>query len=207
MCVILETGVSYHRQIGSAVPVEIVAARRVARFFAVGGRNQSLGATRSAGLARPLVCTLGFSLRSGGNFSSPFGPLQPSALVDLLHGSCASCPYYQGVPESVFVSLRKKRPNPVLNSGPVPPAGNTFPLGYRPSCSHVPVLCLKGLKFYCTRISDYLLARSGSSLLGQVPAPFAILILRAALQNDEVSALRFAFLSWIGCCLYSQVTP
>ncbi len=64
---------------------------------------RALGAIWSTGLARPLVCTSGFSLCSEGEFSAPFRPLEPSALVDLLHGSsCASCPYYQVVPESVF---------------------------------------------------------------------------------------------------------
>ena len=90
------------------------AARRVARFFAV------VRANRSAGLARPLVCTSGFPLCSGGEFSSPFWPLEPSARVDLLHGSswtCASCPYYQGVPVSVFFAFRKNCPNPGFELG------------------------------------------------------------------------------------------
>ncbi len=53
-------------------------------------------------------------------------PLEPSALVDLLHGSsCASCPYYQGVPESVFFIFGRNVRASVLNSGPVPTAGNT----------------------------------------------------------------------------------
>ena len=98
------------------------SARRVARFFAVRRRNRSelSGLFRSAGLARPLVCTSGFPLCSGGEFSSPFGPWEPSALVDLLHGSswsCANCPYYQGVPVSVFIDIRKNCPNPGFELG------------------------------------------------------------------------------------------
>ena len=60
------------------------SARRVARFFAVVRRNRSELSGLFVVLARPLVCTLGVPLFSGGEFSSPFGPLEPSALVDLL---------------------------------------------------------------------------------------------------------------------------
>ncbi len=100
---ILRTGASYHRRLGSAVPVEIVAglpAESPGTSQMVVGINQSSRCCLEA-----TVCTSAFPLSSGGEFSSPFGHLEPSALVDLRHGSswaCASCPFYQGVPESVF---------------------------------------------------------------------------------------------------------
>ncbi len=123
------------------------SARRVARFFAVGRRNRS----ELSGLF-------------GGHCVHFRRPLELSALVDLLH-----CPYYQGVPESVFC------PNPVLNSGPVPTAGSTVAPGYRPSNYYKYLWwgCSERMPNNCRRVGEGLIsaglkscARYGAGPLG-----------------------------------------
>ncbi len=73
-----------HRRLGSAVPVEIDSVSIVARSSQlVLEIDQSYRGYSECKACEATVCTSGFPCAQGGEFSSPFGPLEPSALEDL----------------------------------------------------------------------------------------------------------------------------